>query len=117
MFGTPGGDAGEFLLAASVIMRLPGASMGNSTANLISSLFTRYLATEVSPARKFYMHTDEAGVDAALQWLANSNASTSPNLTSLDPFQNLTAGALSNPMFHGCGHLRDMLQYPADYQA
>lgn len=111
--GTPGGDAGELLLALAVLEAERGRPL---TAAELRSHFDAYL----SAFGRFYMHSDEG----ALAFLATdprfSDAVGERGLSDFlaHPPAQLEAElaeVLSEPEHVGCGHLRLVLSHPEAY--
>lgn len=120
--GTPGGDAGEFLLALAALERVTGVVLDEAA---VGKLLRRRLDT----FGRFYLHTDvDAGnallrrlradrrFDAVLEGVQHTHQ-WRRLLTS--PPEELRAWMLDilleNPQHIGCGHVRLSLQHAADY--
>jgi hypothetical protein len=117
VFGTPGGDAGEWLAAFSALY--PDASpevKARPLGELTKDLFLKYLEEEITEERPFYMHTDMESTDKVKEQLkCDSNACT---LFFPDPDDEEQLKALlgdPDATYVGCGHLKYMVQRPEDY--
>lgn len=119
--GSPGGNAGVFILMLAALEEFTGT---NLHASEVDEIFARYLGT-FGP---FYMHTDELSLEhATTQFLANDGSATTadgsgPN-NSPDWIRNPPDEArdellkiLIEPESNGCGHLRLMLEHPDEYR-
>ncbi|MCA9607116.1 MAG: hypothetical protein KC619_16030 [Myxococcales bacterium] len=118
VLGTPGGDAGELVLALATAESVTGREL--STAE-VESVLRDY----VRAFGRFYFHTD---VHAMEQLAASLRAdprfasvlAEDPSVETLvrSPPQALEGPlleALVHPEHVGCGHLRSMLRHPAAY--
>ena len=103
IIGTPGGNAGEFILALTAAEESGGQQM---SLNKIDEALNRYLGK----TGKFYMHTD----DHALQKAGLAEDEVRRGSVDEKRKQELLE-ALSNPANGGCGHLRLMAQNPDEY--
>ena len=107
ILGTPGGDAGEFVLGLLVYQDLSHMDL-NQTA--VDQYFEAYLRCMEMPL--FYMCTDQASLDHLKKELA---------ITDLDIFspdksiQDDLLEALIEPQNVGDSHLKMMLEYPELY--
>ncbi len=120
--GTPGGDAGEFLLALAAIESLTEIEFG---AEKVADLLDDYLET----FGRFYMHTDRHAVE---HWIQAMRAD--PQVAAVLPgsaaqsdewaqwfrsppveVRDRLLGLLIEPGNIGCGHLRLMTEHAADY--
>ncbi|MEX1362072.1 MAG: rhodanese-like domain-containing protein [Nannocystaceae bacterium] len=118
--GTPGGDAGELVLALATAEASSGRSFDRDE---IAAIFEAYLEA----FGHFYMHSD----DHALAALVDDLAHARPDEVLPGPDEHERAVALlrrppahlrdavlqrvSDPRFVGCGHLRLMLEHPEEY--
>jgi rhodanese-related sulfurtransferase len=111
--GTPGGDAGELLLALAALERVRGDALDEQE---IVHLLDEYL----DAFGRFYLHTD----DGALRGLADdSRFAAHVRRVGLDqlvrrPARELEPAlldALTTPAHVGCGHLRLVLEHPDEY--
>ncbi len=120
--GTPGGDAGEFLLALAAIESLTEIEFGIET---VADLLDDYIET----FGRFYMHTDRHAVG---HWILAMRAD--PQIAAALPdsaadsdewarwfrsppvqVRERLLGLLVEPGNIGCGHLRLMTEHPAAY--
>lgn len=117
VLGTPGGDAGEFLLALAVIEKITGSELSDAE---VSRLFDRYLAH----FGRFYMHTDAHAMHVLADALANTTdfadvGGNSEATEALVRSPGDRAGALLPHLIvanHiGCGHLKLITKFPEDY--
>jgi hypothetical protein len=118
--GTPGGDAGELILALATAERLAGRPF---TPVEIARIFDAYLEA----FGHFYMHSDDYAVTAMLERLrADHPDAELPRVhdhEALTRFMQSPPPAIrealldmvAEPEFVGCGHLRLMLQQPEAY--
>lgn len=120
VIGTPGGDAGEFLLMLAAFEELTGHEVtGEETDRLLDDYIAAF--------GRFYLHTDTGALerlgaslrrdprfaDAPLQRIADIEAIVrhpSPVLASA------VSDAFAEPQHVGCGHLRAVLEHPAEYR-
>ena len=119
--GTPGGDAGEFVLALAALETATGATLDeDSVAAALQSHIDRF--------GEFYMHTDAhafAALVAAIRADARTKDLVADVSTDLDwigflhappePVREVLLELLVNPAHVGCGHLRLMLQHGDEY--
>lgn len=118
--GTPGGNAGEFLLALGALEQATGSLVD---AAHVAELLSAY----IDASGRFYMHSDSQALRALIARLQSmeSIAHLLPADTP-DEWRKFTAappaelrpvllGLLSDPDFMGCGHLRRLLLYPERY--
>ena len=120
--GTPGGDAGEFLLALAALERVTGVVLDEAA---VEKLLRRRLDT----FGRFYLHTDvDAGnallrrlradrrFDAVLEGVQHTHQ-WRRLLTSPPPAVRdwMLDALLENPLHIGCGHVRLSLQHAASY--
>ena len=119
--GTPGGDAGEFVLSIAALERLSGQPVG---ADALSSLLQQW----VDAFGRFYMHTDDHALDHLIGALRD-DAVTGPVVSSIDhpnawrtflaaPPESVRERVLElllDPNNVGCGHLKLMLLHPDLY--
>jgi rhodanese-related sulfurtransferase len=121
VIGTPGGDAGEFVLALASIERVRGALL---TAEEVHRLLERYLDV----FGRFYMHTDTHATEHLIESL-NADEQLATSMTSV---KNLEAWHqwLDNPPLEqreallthlcavphmGCGHLKFVMSDEEHY--
>lgn len=110
VFGTPGGDSGEFLVAISAALDFVQTS--EPLEKLTERLFLRYMETEVSESRPFYMHTAAAQVEAAKKLMNDQNVLFFPPE---DMREELMEQVITKPEYLGCGHIKLMLGNPKGY--
>ncbi|MCA9650880.1 MAG: rhodanese-like domain-containing protein [Myxococcales bacterium] len=118
--GTPGGDAGELVLALAASEAMSGRSFD---ADEVAQIFSAYL----DGFGHFYLHSDDDALYALLDDLAHEHPDAGlPGhedheaamalLRSPPPeLREAVLRRLSDPRFVGCGHLRLMLQHPDQY--
>lgn len=115
VFGTAGGDAGEFLAALSAIYPYASDEMkAKPIGELTADLFAKFVDTEVSEERPFYLHTDQVSTDKAKESLECDDDGCVLFFPDPDDEDKL-AGMVSNSMYMGCGHLKYMLEKPGLY--
>jgi rhodanese-related sulfurtransferase len=118
--GTPGGNAGEFLLALGATELATGSRFG---ADEVPHLLTEY----IDASGRFYMHSDSHALRALIARL-QSVPEVAPHLPPdvPDAWRRFTASPphavrpvlldlLTEPAHVGCGHLRRMLLHPDRY--
>lgn len=122
VIGTPGGDAGEFLLALAAVERVTGTLFDDQTVEEV-------LFQELEVFGRFYMHTDTHAWEALVASLASDPGLSSHRLPDLKdeagwhafvdhPPVELRPRVLERllePAHLGCGHLKLMLTRPQDY--
>lgn len=120
--GTPGGDAGEFMLGLGAVEAVLGRPL---TRAVVTKLLRRRLDT----FGRFYMHTDIAAGNrfiAALRGDSRLTRAIGTTFEALEWREWLSEPPLearppllehfTNPQHMGCGHLRLMLQNPEQYE-
>ena len=116
VLGTPGGDAGEYLLNLACIERLTGRAIDDGE---LESLFDRFLLH----FGRFYMHTDRHAVDNLAESLraddaftdvAGDSAKTEALVRQPGPRAEKLLPYLLEPNHIGCGHLKLILLHPDD---
>lgn len=120
--GTPGGDAGEFMLGLGAVERVLGRPL---TRAVVTKLLRRRLDT----FGRFYMHTDIAAGNrfiAALRGDSRLTQAIGTTYEALEWRKWLSEPPLearppllehfTDPQHMGCGHLRLMLQNPEQYE-
>jgi len=112
MMGTPGGDAGEFILALSQYENLINRPLQQSNVDIYFTDFLKSLKAAGSE-RKFYMCTDEQAVDNLQKSLKMEDISLTTAPTRVEPKELLEKLAL--PENIGSTHLRYMAKYPEKY--
>jgi hypothetical protein len=120
IIGTPGGDAGELVLALATAERLHGRPF---TPDEIARIFDAYLEA----FGHFYMHSDDHAVAALLERLRVEHPGAAlPSPTDHDALAQFMQSPppelretilelLADPSFVGCGHLRMMLLHADAY--
>ena len=102
--GTPGGNAGEFILALTSAEEISGQKI---LLERMDEILGRYL----EKTGKFYMHTD----DHALIKAGLTEDGVRKGAIEDDERKEKLLEILSNPANGGCGHLRLMAQNPSEY--
>ncbi|RKH50018.1 rhodanese-like domain-containing protein [Corallococcus llansteffanensis] len=122
VIGTPGGDAGEFLLALASVERITGTTLDDRTVEEL-------LLQELEVFGRFYMHTDTHAWEKLVASMAGDRRLSNKPLPSLQDeagWHTLLAHPapearpallehLLEPAHLGCGHLKLMLTRPQDY--
>jgi hypothetical protein len=107
ILGTPGGDAGEFVLGLLVYQDLAELEL---TQSLVNDYFESYL--KCMDMTRFYMCTDQDALDHVTKELALDDL----DIFNPDPsIQNKLLQALVEPKNIGDTHLRMLIQYPDLY--
>lgn len=104
IIGTPGGNAGEFILALTAAEEAGGQKI---QLDKIDEILSRYL----DKAGKFYLHTD----DHALRKAGLTEDEARRGSVDKKRRKDLLT-ALADPANGGCGHLRLMAQNPNEYE-
>jgi len=118
--GTPGGNAGEFLLALGAIEAATGSLVSADHVDEI-------LAAYIDASGRFYMHSDSHALKAMIARLQSMNDVAHllpPDVP--EEWRRFTAAPpeaaravllelLTDPAYIGCGHLKRMLLYPEAY--
>jgi rhodanese-related sulfurtransferase len=122
VIGTPGGDAGEFLLALASVENVTGKAFDEKAVEEL-------LFQEVEVFGRFYMHTDTqawgrlVAAVAADKRLADAGLPAAEDEAGWHTFLDhppvearaVVLEHLINPAHMGCGHLKLMLTRPEDY--
>lgn len=119
VLGTPGGDAGELLLALSTIESLSGH---RPTERETRELFNAY----VESFGRFYMHTDEHALESLAAALRRDERFGNVPLASIEEVEALVRNPptpvvdelleyLARPSNIGCGHLKLISLHPDEY--
>lgn len=122
VIGTPGGDAGEFLLALASVERITGTPLDALTVEEL-------LRQELEVFGRFYMHTDTSAWEKLVASMAGDRRLSNGPLPALNDeagWHTLLAHPapearpallehLLEPAHLGCGHLKLMLTRPQDY--
>jgi len=115
IFGTPGGDAGEFLLGLSTFDKFGGDV---STHHKVKTIFESFLST-IPSERQFYMHTDMHAIEY-IQSQLGIPATTNFDIQNVPKgfhrhALNLLARDTGPPYSIGCGHLRLAITHAEEY--
>lgn len=121
VLGTPGGDAGELVLALSALETVSGRRIDESR---LAALFEAY----AEAFGRFYLHTDRHALHRLAESLRADARFTDAgalvaNEHAVEALVRQPPPALARPLLDhlvapehvGCGHLRLMLQHPAEY--
>jgi len=121
VIGTPGGDAGEFLLAATALEEVSGQQLNDAA---VRTLMLRW----IDAFGRFYLHSDVQAANkiiAALRADRRLDAALTGVYEALEwrrfwrsPPEDVRGALLEhsvNPAHIGCGHIRLSLTRPADY--
>jgi rhodanese-related sulfurtransferase len=121
VMGTPGGDAGEFLLALAALERVTGRAVDDSTMHTL-------LLRRLDAFGRFYFHTDVNASNtliAALRADHRFNAALAKVWLPLEwrrfmqsppvAVRSALLEHMMEPSHLGCGHLRLALQHPERY--
>eukprot|EP00798_Chlamydomonas_sp_ICE-L_P004185 gene4185-14286_t len=111
---TPGGDIAELIGGIVTYHRLIKKTPTQW------SIFKKFMQREVTPDRPFYYHTATGNLQSAFKMYANLTGKATPVAL---PFMGPSDAddteawfkALLYPTNQGCGHLKLMMGYPADY--
>ena len=120
--GTPGGDAGELILALSALEHA-------AREEVSSDVLARALAAYVQGFGRFYLHTDQGALErlrlsvSADPRFAAARDSGALEASTFDYFIRHPPAELERPLLEamvlpehiGCGHLRLMAQHPSEY--
>mmetsp|Transcript_56013 Transcript_56013/g.93120 ORF Transcript_56013/g.93120 Transcript_56013/m.93120 type:complete len:373 (-) Transcript_56013:1913-3031(-) len=109
VLATPGGDAGEFLLALAVASK----KMDNISSYFgVANMLYQYVRFSVSiPNRRFYMHTDEIALEKMRSVVGENFDIQNPPIYLRSQLLDL----LRNPDYVGCGHIKLQLLHPEEY--
>lgn len=119
VLGTPGGDAGEFVLALAAIEQASGQTISEAQ---IAVMLDRYMES----FGRFYMHTDTHALEALAHDLERDPAMAQWRERLHDDIVSFVRhpprgaeakllNALASAEHVGCGHLRLQLQHPEQY--
>jgi len=121
VIGTPGGDAGEFLLSLAAFERVEGSTLDEETV-------ARALLAHLDSFGDMYMHTDVHAVEKLLEDVrqdgplesAVADIHTPDELKEFlrdpgDGHRETLLEHLVDPAYIGCGHIRLMLQHSEEY--
>ncbi len=117
--GTPGGDAGELVLALAAGERIGGHAFATADVERIVDDYLEAFG-------QFYMHSDELAVAALVDRLAHVDPTLAPPTDRPPDLARFIAAPppeardallalVTEPELVGCGHLRLMLQHPDAY--
>lgn len=120
ILGTPGGEAGEFILALQVYEEMLGKELkqGSGEKHDVKKYLEDYL--KATRPRKFAMHTSMAAVESLQQDLVTGDLDIrNPPETTRDALLgkvcNVHPCGLMSPANVGMSHLQYMLSYPSMY--
>lgn len=122
VIGTPGGDAGELLLALAVVERMQRKQFTREDIECV-------LLDHVDTFGRFYMHTDVAAMNRLIVERYRKDPRIAPSITNIDkahewrafhqntpePLRDAVLEHLVTPDVMGCGHLRAAMTV-GDYQ-
>jgi rhodanese-related sulfurtransferase len=121
IIGTPGGDAGEFLLALSALEGLTGEPLTDAQLRAL-------IARRVDTFGHFYMHTDisaantliksmraDRRMDAALEGVFETMEWRRFYASPPEAVRPVVLEHALDPAHIGCGHVRLMMQHASDY--
>ena len=114
VIGTPGGDLAEFAMGLYIYNSLTNA-VGNYSS--VQTLFQQFLATRISASRPFFYHTDDTHIREVFVEVGielNRNITILPARPS-EAEQEVWLTELVKSYAQGCGHLRLMIDSPANY--
>jgi rhodanese-related sulfurtransferase len=121
VIGTPGGDAGEFVLGLAAVEQLAGIVLDDER---VASLLTHWVDT----FGRFYLHTDTTATNRLILSM-RADAEVVPHLgTTYEPHEwrafmrrppvagrELVLRHVTQAAHVGCGHLRLSMQHPEQY--
>jgi rhodanese-related sulfurtransferase len=120
--GTPGGDAGEFMVGLAALERVVGRALTRATV-------TKLLRRRLDTFGRFYMHTDLNAGNAFIKSLRDDHRLTAAIGTTFEALEwrrwlaeppvearPVILEHFCQPGHIGCGHLRLMLQNPEQYE-
>lgn len=117
VLGTPGGDAGEYLVALATIEQLTGKPIADDE---VPRVFRRFLGH----FGRFYMHTDSKAMTNLAQTLSatetfghlgGDTVQTEELVRNPGEHADALLPYLLDPDHVGCGHLKLILLHPEDY--
>lgn len=117
VLGTPGGDAGEYLLALATIEKLTGKAIPDEE---VPEVFERFLGH----FGRFYMHTDSHAMEHLAEALAQNPtfghlggdvSRTEAFVRQPGKLGDALLPYLLDPAHVGCGHIKLILKHPDDY--
>lgn len=119
--GTPGGDAGEFLLLLAAIEQASGRTIADERVRDV-------LLSRIDAFGDLYLHTDATALEALMETarqdaVLGAAAAKVTDLPGLQQFirrppekhRQALLALLTLPDHIGCGHIRLMLQHPEEY--
>lgn len=120
--GTPGGDAGEFMVGLAALERLLGHTLSRAT-------LTKLLRRRLDTFGRFYMHTDIHAGNAFIKSIRSDSRLTAAIGTTYEALEwrkwlsdppvqarPVLLEHMCDPSHIGCGHLRLMVQNPEQYE-
>lgn len=119
--GTPGGDAGEFLLSMAALEQMEGTTLDEETV-------ARGLLAHLDSFGDMYMHTDVHAIEKLLEDVRQDSrlADATGGIQTLEEFYEFMGNPapglrdalleqIVDPAHIGCGHIRLMLQHSEEY--
>jgi len=110
VLGTPGGDAGEFILALHVYEDMVGEKR-KLTQEAVDSFLKNYVRT--MRQAHFFMCTDDQALDHLSKEINAEGINIQRPRTQIQPEM---LEALTTPENNGCSHLKMLLRHPELYQ-
>lgn len=108
IYGTPGGDMGEFIMAYQTVANKSKISLAPG------DLLVKYMNDVLTNENPFYLHTDSHSVEKIKTYLGASEKDEVGFFAKVAQ-QTKLLELLKNPDNHGCGHLKQMLLHPTEY--
>jgi hypothetical protein len=121
VIGTPGGDAGEFVLGLAAVEQLTKVTLDDDR---VASLLTHWVDT----FGRFYLHTDTGATNRFILSMRADDPVVAHLGTTYEPHEwrafmrrppaagrELILPHLMQPAHVGCGHLRLSMQHPESY--
>ena len=121
VIGTPGGDAGEFLLSMAALEHVQGASLDEETvaSELLAHLDSfgdMYMHTDVHAVEKLFEDLrQDAQLGDALRGVQTTDEMSAFLRNPGDENLEALLEHLVDPAYVGCGHIRLMLQHSEEY--
>ena len=115
LIGTPGGDLAEFAMGLYTYHELTNKVQDYAS---VKALFRLFMNQHVSASRPFYFHTDYSKLSlvfANVSARINDRVTVLPSRTPPQAELNVWLSELSQSYAQGCGHIRLMIEKPADY--
>ncbi|GBF99831.1 hypothetical protein Rsub_12946 [Raphidocelis subcapitata] len=119
--GAFGGDFGEMAGAIAAYLQLTGMPKGVEAINAaVKNAFYAFMADNASPKRPFYFHTSADKMMDVFKQVAADGITPEPvifpeNMPANTTAQKIWIKALTKGKNQGCGHVRLMIDQPADY--